>query len=72
MDATTRRGVLKAFDGGTYKASVQVAGSLAVWLDDVAVSRAISAGEMQAGRSVALVFFDASNPNDGVVVAVWG
>ena len=27
-----RKGVLKAFDSGTYKATVQVVGSLAVWL----------------------------------------
>ena len=67
----TRRGTLRSFDAGTFKASVQVAGSLSVWLDDVPVSRGIAGAEMVAGRSVALLFFDPANPEDAVVVAVW-
>jgi len=66
-----RKGVVKAFDAGTYKATVQVAGSLSVWLAGVAVARNIAAGEMVAGRSCAVLFFDAANPQDAVVVAVW-
>jgi len=66
-----RRGTLKAFDGATYTATVQVAGSLSVWLDGVAVARNIPAAEMVAGRSCALVFFDPSNPQDSVVIAVY-
>ena len=31
-----RRGVVKSFNSGTYKATVQVAGSLSVWLEEVA------------------------------------
>ena len=30
-----RRGVVKSFSSITYKATVQVAGSLSVWLEDV-------------------------------------
>ena len=66
-----RKGVVKAFDGGTYKATVQVAGSLSVWLAGVAVARNIAAGEMVAGRSCAVLFFDAANPQDAVVLAVY-
>lgn len=66
-----RRGVVKSFDAGTYKATVQVAGSLAVWLEGVAVARNIAAAEMVAGRSCALVFFDPANPGDGVIIAVY-
>ena len=70
--AETRRGVLKSFNSGSYKATVQVAGSLSVWLENVPVSRGIPSGEMVAGRSVAVLFFDPANPEDTVVVGVWG
>ena len=66
-----RRGVLQDFDSGTYLATVAMAGSLSVWLDGLPVSRAIDDAEMAAGRNVAVLFFDASNPNDAVVCAVW-
>ncbi len=66
-----RRGVVKGFDAGSYTATVQVAGSLAVWLEGVPVARNIAAAEMTAGRNCALVFFDEANPGDAVVVAVW-
>ncbi len=67
----THSGVLKAFDAGTYRAVVQMAGSLGVWLEDVPVSRGLPAAAMTAGRAVAVVFFDPANPVDSVVTAVW-
>ncbi len=67
-----RKGVVKAFDAGSHRATVQVAGSLSTWLANVQVARNIPAGEMTAGRNCAVVFFDASNPQDAVVVAVYG
>lgn len=66
-----KRGTLKSFDANAYKATVQVAGSLAVWLDGVAVARNIPTAEMVVGRSCALVFFDPGNPQDCVVIAVY-
>lgn len=66
-----RRGILKAFNATTYRATVQVAGSLAVWLEEVPVARNIPAVEMVAGRSCALLLFDLANPQDGVLVAVY-
>ena len=66
-----RRGILRAFDSGTYRASVEVAGSVASWLTGVPVAKNIASGDMVTGRNVALLLFDASNPNDMVVVAVW-
>ncbi len=66
-----RRGVVKCFDAGTYRATVQLAGGLAVWLEGIAVARNIPSAEMVAGRSCALVFFDPANPGDGVIVAVY-
>jgi hypothetical protein len=66
-----RKGIVKAFDSGSYTATVQVVGSLAVWLEGVPVARNISAGEMVAGRGCAVIFFDQANPQDAVVAAVY-
>ncbi len=66
-----RRGVLRAFDAGTYKASVEIAGSLATWLPGLAVSRNIGASDLVVGRRVAVLFFEPSNPDDAVICAVW-
>jgi hypothetical protein len=66
-----RRGELKSFDAGSYTATVRLAGSLSVWLSGVPVARNIASGEMQAGRSCAVIFFDDANPNDAVLAAVY-
>ena len=66
-----RRGVLHAFDSANYKATVEIAGSIAVWLSGIPVARNIASGELVTGRKVAVVFFDPSNPNDAVLLAVW-
>ncbi len=68
---TIRRGEVKAFDSGAYTATVQVAGSLAVWLSGVPVARNIPAAEMIAGRRCAVLFLDEPNPQDAVVIAVY-
>lgn len=67
-----KKATLKSFDPVNYKATVQVSGSLSVWLEDVPVSRGIPAAEMVAGKLCALVLFGPGNPEDAVVVAVWG
>ena len=66
-----RKAILKDFNPATYTATVQVAGSMAVWLNAVPVARNIPAGEMTAGRQCAVIFFDDSNPDDAVVAAVY-
>ncbi len=66
-----RKGTVKGFDSGSYTATVQVAGSLAVWLSDVPVARNIDAAEMVAGRNCALIFFSESDPRDALVVGVY-
>jgi hypothetical protein len=65
------KGVVRAFDSASYRATVQVAGSLAVWLEGVPVARSVPASVVTAGRRCVLVFFDAANPQDAVVVAVY-
>jgi hypothetical protein len=64
-------GVLKAFNGGSFLATVQLTGSLTTWLQSVPVSRAIAAADMVVGRKVAVLFFDPTNPADAVVTAVY-
>jgi hypothetical protein len=57
-----RKGTLKSFDSGAYKAT---------WLQSVPVARNIPASEMVNGRSCAVLLFDPANPSDAVVVAVY-
>lgn len=66
-----RRGALKSFDSGSYTATIQMAGSLATWLEGVPVARNIPAAEMVAGRTCAVLLLDQGNPLDAVVAAVW-
>ncbi len=66
-----RKAVLKSFNSGNYTATVQLTGSYKVYLEDIAVARNLPAGEMSAGRKVATVFFDESNPKEAVVIAVY-
>lgn len=65
-----RHGIIKSFNAGTYAATVQLSGSIGQWVS-LPVSRGIAAGEMVAGRQVAVALFDAANAADGVVVAVY-
>ena len=66
-----RRGALKSFDSGSYTATIQMAGSLATWLEGVPVARNIPAAEMVAGRTCAVLLLDQGNRLDAVVAAVW-
>jgi hypothetical protein len=63
-------GILKNFDSGTYKASVQLISSLTTYFDDVKVARNIGSGEMIPGRHVLMVIPEA-NPRNAVVIAVF-
>ncbi|MFQ5879433.1 MAG: hypothetical protein ACE5IZ_04600 [Dehalococcoidia bacterium] len=66
-----RRGLVKSFDATAYTATVQVAGSLSVWLEGVPVARNIATTEVVAGRRCAILFFSETDPKDAVVVAVY-
>ena len=66
-----RRGTLRSFDAGTYTATVEIAGSIAVWLSGVPVARNIAGAELTTGRNVVILQFDAANPQDAVLSAVW-
>jgi len=66
-----KKGILKSFNETTYLATVQIEGSLNVWLENIPTSRAIASADMVTGRNVAVLFHDPANPTDCVVIAVW-
>jgi len=66
-----KKGILKSFNSGNYTATVQLSGSYKVYLEDISVARNIAAGEMTAGRKVAVVFFDEHKAGEAVVTAVY-
>lgn len=66
-----REGTLQGFSSASYEATVQITGSLGVWLGGVPVARNIPAAEMVSGRRCAVLFFDAHNPRSAVVIAVY-
>lgn len=68
---TVRAGVVKGFDAGTYRATVQIAGSDAAWLHGTSVARNVPASEVVVGRRCAVLFLNDTNPEDAVVIAVW-
>ena len=66
-----RRGTLKAFDSGTYKATLQLEDSRSSYATNVPVSRGIASAELSAGRAVAVVLFNPDDINDAMVVGVY-
>ena len=66
-----RKGVLRSFNSGNYTATVQLAGSYKVYLEDITVARNLPAVEMTVGRKVAVVFFDEHNPKEAVIISVY-
>ena len=53
MSTEVHAGILKAWDGANWQATVQLTGSLTSWLRKVPTSRAIPGAEMVVGRRVA-------------------
>jgi hypothetical protein len=66
-----RKAVLKSFNSGNYTATIQLAGSYKVYLEEIAVARNLPIAEMIGGRKVAVIFFDEHSPKEAVVVAVY-
>ncbi len=66
-----RKAVLRSFNSADYTATVQLAGSYKVYLEDITVARNLPAAEMSPGRKTAVLFFDEHNPKEAVVIAVY-
>lgn len=71
MAAQIHPGILKAFDGGSYRVRVQLTGSIHMSLENVPTSRGILAAEMVAGRNVTVLILDETKADDAVVIAVY-
>ena len=71
IEMRLRKGILRSFNSGNYTATVQLASSYKVYLEDVTVARNIPSAEMVTGRKVAVIFFDENNPKEFVVAAVY-
>lgn len=67
-----RRAIVKSYDAVAHKAAVQIAGSLAVWLDDVRVATNIPPADVVTGRQCTVLFLDPSNQDDAVIIAIQG
>ena len=63
-------GILKNFNSTTYRAGVQLAGSLTTYFDEMSVARNIPAAAMVAGNYV-IVATPGGNPRDACVIAAW-
>ena len=66
-----KKAILRSFNSGNYTATVQLASSFKVYLEDIAVARNLPSAEMITGRKTAVIFFDEHNPKEAVVVAVY-
>jgi hypothetical protein len=63
-------GILKTWNGTTYKAGVQLAGSLTTYLDNISVSVSIPSSAMVVGNFV-LAAIPGGNLKDACVIATW-
>ena len=63
-------GILKNFDSGTYKAGVQLAGSLTTYFDDISVAKNIPSSALVIGNYIILAV-PGGNPRDACVIATW-
>ena len=68
---TIKKALIKAFSSSTYKATVQMEGSLSVWISGIPVARNISSSQVKTGRRCAILFFSEENKNDAVIFAVY-
>ena len=62
---------LRSFNSANYTATVQLASSYKVYLEDITVARNLPSAEMISGRKVAVIFFDEHNPKEAVVLAIY-
>lgn len=73
MDSVViRRGIIQAFDQANWTATVRVLPSQGNYLPGVQVAKHLLASEIVAGDHCAVLFFNELNPDDAVVIAVYG
>ena len=66
-----KKAILRSFNSENYTATIEISGSGKTYLEDVPVARNSPALEMSAGSKLVVIFFEAHNVKDAVVVAVY-
>lgn len=66
-----RRGIIQAFNPATWTATVQVLPSQGNYLTNLQIAKHLLAAEIVPGDQCAVLFFDALNPADALVIAVY-
>src|SRR3989304_3821460 len=69
---TLKRATIKSYAAGTHRASIQVTGSLSVWLANIPAAPDHPPPDVVAGRECAVLFFTDDTPDDAVVVTIHG
>ncbi len=68
---TIKRGILQSFDPSTYTASCLLLEATSAYLAGVPISTTVDAATAIAGAFCAVLFFDETNANDAVIIAVY-
>ncbi|RAQ95642.1 hypothetical protein [Thermogemmatispora tikiterensis] len=71
MGVTIRRGIIQAFNPGTYQASVLLFEATSQMLQGVPVANSLDGSSGLIGALCAVLFFDEHNPQDAVVIATY-
>ena len=71
LNTMVKKATLKAWYSGSYTATVRISGSAKAYLEGIKVARNIPSAEMVAGRNLAVLFMDKTNPADAVAIAVY-
>jgi hypothetical protein len=66
-----KRGIMQAFSASTYTASILLPEATSTYLQGIPVNTALDAASALPGAFCAVLFFDESNPQDAVVLAVY-
>ena len=66
-----KKATLKSFNSQNYTAIIQITGSAKAYLEGIKVARNVPVAEMQTGRTLAVLFFDKTNPSDAVIISVY-
>ena len=67
-----KKATIKSYSAATHRATVQIAGSLGVWLDNIRVATSIPAADVVAGRQCTVLFLDPANQDDAVILTIQG
>jgi hypothetical protein len=68
--AALKRGTVRAFDAPSHTATIQIEDSPGT-MSGIPVNRGIAAADMISGRTVAVVFFDATHQTDMMIIGVY-